>query len=42
MERIFPFDLIPRIIPAAEWSGWSAACSQRVMALNHVLARHLS
>jgi len=27
-ERLIPFDLIPRIIPAHEWSAWSAGwCS---------------
>ncbi len=33
-ERIFPFDLIPRIIPAAEWSRIEAGLVQRVTALN--------
>lgn len=33
-ERVFPFDLIPRVIPAAEWSGIEAGLIQRVTALN--------
>jgi uncharacterized circularly permuted ATP-grasp superfamily protein len=33
-ERIFPFDLIPRIIPAAEWQRIEAGLIQRVTALN--------
>ncbi len=33
-ERIFPFDLIPRIIPAREWSRLEAGLIQRVTALN--------
>ncbi|MEY3607548.1 MAG: hypothetical protein RLZZ447_336 [Verrucomicrobiota bacterium] len=33
-ERIFPFDLIPRIIPAAEWRRIEAGLIQRVTALN--------
>jgi uncharacterized circularly permuted ATP-grasp superfamily protein len=33
-ERIFPFDLIPRIIPASEWSRIEAGLVQRVTALN--------
>jgi uncharacterized circularly permuted ATP-grasp superfamily protein len=33
-ERIFPFDLIPRIIPAAEWTQLEAGLIQRVTALN--------
>lgn len=33
-ERIFPFDLIPRIIPAAEWSRLEAGLIQRITALN--------
>ncbi len=37
-ERIFPFDLIPRVIPAAEWSGLRAGLEQRVQALNAFLA----
>ena len=33
-ERIFPFDLIPRIIPAAEWKSIEAGLIQRITALN--------
>jgi len=33
-ERIFPFDLIPRIIPASEWKGLEAGLTQRITALN--------
>ena len=34
IERVLPFDVIPRIIPAAEWSGLEAGLKQRVRALN--------
>jgi len=33
-ERIFPFDLIPRIIPADEWSRLEAGLVQRITVLN--------
>jgi uncharacterized circularly permuted ATP-grasp superfamily protein len=33
-ERIFPFDLIPRIIPRAEWDHVERGLSQRITALN--------
>src|SRR5580700_1392175 len=33
-ERLFPFDLIPRILPQAEWARIEAGLSQRVVALN--------
>ena len=33
-ERIFPFDLIPRIIPNSEWKGIEAGLAQRITALN--------
>jgi uncharacterized circularly permuted ATP-grasp superfamily protein len=33
-ERIFPFDLIPRIIPSAEWAWIDKGLKQRIMALN--------
>ncbi len=33
-ERIFPFDLIPRIIPTAEWQHIEAGLVQRLHALN--------
>ncbi len=34
IERIFPFDLIPRIIPHAEWDLLERGLTQRVTALN--------
>ncbi len=37
IERIFPFDLIPRIIPAAEWVHLEKGLTQRVTALNQFL-----
>ena len=37
IERIFPFDLIPRVIPHAEWDILERGLSQRVTALNHFL-----
>jgi len=33
-ERIFPFDLVPRIIPAHEWEHIEAGLVQRITALN--------
>jgi len=33
-ERIFPFDLVPRIIPAKEWSHLERGLTQRITALN--------
>ena len=33
-EKIFPFDLIPRIIPSSEWKQLEAGLIQRVNALN--------
>ena len=33
-ERIFPFDLIPRIIPADEWALLERGLEQRIRALN--------
>jgi uncharacterized circularly permuted ATP-grasp superfamily protein len=33
-ERIFPFDLIPRIIPAPEWEKIERGLEQRITALN--------
>src|SRR5215216_88276 len=33
-ERIFPFDLIPRVIPAVEWKRIEAGLVQRMTALN--------
>ena len=37
IERIFPFDLIPRIIPRAEWEVLERGLTQRVLALNQFL-----
>lgn len=34
IERIFPFDIIPRIITGAEWDHISAGIKQRLKALN--------
>jgi uncharacterized circularly permuted ATP-grasp superfamily protein len=36
-ERLIPFDLIPRIIPAHEWAGMERGLVQRVTALNRFL-----
>ncbi|NBD21844.1 circularly permuted type 2 ATP-grasp protein [Aquabacterium fontiphilum] len=36
-ERLIPFDLIPRIIPAAEWREMEKGLKQRVTALNRFL-----
>lgn len=33
-ERIFPFDLIPRIVPAADWAWVEKGLKQRILALN--------
>ena len=33
-ERIFPFDLVPRIVAAAEWEGIERGLKQRIHALN--------
>ncbi len=37
-ERIFPFDLLPRIVSAGEWSRVSDGLTQRIRALDHFLA----
>ncbi|VVO86807.1 hypothetical protein PS887_02090 [Pseudomonas fluorescens] len=37
-ERLIPFDIIPRSIPASEWSLIERGCIQRVNALNLFLA----
>ena len=34
IERIFPFDLIPRMIPGSEWDRLEHGLIQRVRALN--------
>jgi uncharacterized circularly permuted ATP-grasp superfamily protein len=33
-ERIFPFDPVPRVMPAAEWEHLEAGLTQRIVALN--------
>ena len=37
-ERLIPFDLVPRIVPASEWRMLEAGLRQRVHALNLFLA----
>lgn len=37
VERTFPLDLIPRLIPASEWTHIEAGVRQRVTALNRFL-----
>ncbi|TLU82783.1 MAG: circularly permuted type 2 ATP-grasp protein [Chlorobium sp.] len=37
IERIFPFDLIPRILPADEWKTIERGLVQRITALNEFL-----
>ena len=37
-ERLIPFDLLPRIIPGAEWAALEIGLRQRVRALNAFLA----
>lgn len=37
-ERIFPFDLLPRVIPHSEWARLEAGLKQRIRALNLFLA----
>ncbi len=37
IDRILPFDCIPRILTAAEWARLEAGCLQRVAALNAFL-----
>jgi uncharacterized circularly permuted ATP-grasp superfamily protein len=34
MERLFPFDLVPRILPRSEWDRIERGLAQRVVALN--------
>jgi hypothetical protein len=36
-ERIFPYDLLPRIIAADEWDRIERGLTQRITALNHFL-----
>ena len=37
-ERIFPFDLVPRIVSASEWRGIERGLKQRIHALNLFIA----
>src|SRR5688572_29064004 len=37
-ERLIPFDIVPRIIPAQEWKQLAAGLKQRVRALNAFIA----
>jgi uncharacterized circularly permuted ATP-grasp superfamily protein len=37
IERIFPFDLVPRVIPRPEWDRLEKGLAQRVTALNRFL-----
>jgi len=37
VEKIFPFDLIPRPIPASEWATLEKGLVQRILALNRFL-----
>src|SRR4029079_3199725 len=34
VEKIFPFDLVPRIVPADEWKVIERGLTQRIIALN--------
>jgi len=37
IERMIPFDIIPRVIAASEWQQVEAGCKQRITALNAFL-----
>ncbi len=37
VERVFPFDIIPRIIAAQEWQQLDQGLKQRIAALNHFI-----
>ncbi len=37
IDRVLPFDLIPRILSAREWDGIERGVTQRVTAINHLL-----
>ncbi len=37
-ERIFPFDLIPRLVFPSDWEKLQTGLTQRILALNHFLA----
>ena len=39
VERIFPFDIIPRIIHNNEWSVIQSGIKQRIKALNYFLKK---
>src|SRR5262245_45228194 len=34
VEKIFPFDLVPRIVPASDWETIQSGLEQRITALN--------
>lgn len=36
-ERIFPFDIIPRIVSSADWAVIERGLQQRIRALNHFI-----
>ena len=36
-ERIFPYDLLPRLVTAEEWDRIERGLTQRITALNHFL-----
>ena len=36
-ERIFPFDIIPRIVSSADWAVIEHGLQQRIQALNHFI-----
>lgn len=36
-EKIFPFDIVPRIVEAFEWNHIAAGLKQRIQALNHFI-----
>lgn len=37
-ERIFPFDIVPRVVPDTEWKKLEKGLKQRIFALNQFLA----
>ncbi len=42
VEKTLPFDLVPRIVPAAEWERIERGLKQRIKALNLFIGRYLS
>lgn len=38
IDRVLPFDVIPRVLSAADWQHIESGCIQRVTALNHFIA----